>query len=26
MLMVVFMDGAEIECKNEEDKKNVDWD
>jgi len=24
--MVVFMDGAEIECKNEEDKKNVDWD
>jgi len=26
MLLVVFMDGAEIECKNEEDKKNVDWD
>jgi len=24
--MVVFMDGAEIECKNEEDKKNIDWD
>jgi len=25
-LMVVFMDGAVIECKNEEDKKNADWD